>query len=75
MPRVIKRSGPDRRRELDRRQVYDIRHFGHGGIERRGCPEQRTSRELRKGWVRITQWSSIFLGCGQVDKNDDLLSA
>ena len=68
MPRVIKRSGPDRRRERDRRQVYDIRYFRHGGIERRSRrPEPRTSRELRKGWVRITQWSSFFLGCGQVD--------
>ncbi len=65
MSRVIKRSGPDRRSGVDRRQVYDIQYFQHDGIERRCRPEQRTSHELRKGWVRITQWSSIYMGRGQ----------
>ncbi len=62
MARVIERSGPDRRSGLDRRQAYDIRYFQHGGIEYRCHPERRISRELRMEWVRITQWSSIFLG-------------
>jgi len=73
MQRVSKRSGPDRRSGQDQRQVYDIGYFWHGGTERRHLPERRASSELRKGWIRISQWSSMFLGRrGRASNGDDM---
>ncbi len=74
MQRLSKRSGPDRRSGQDQRQVYDIGYFRNGGKERRQLPERRTSSEVRKGWIRISQWSSMFLGRrGRAGNRDDML--
>ena len=75
MQRVLKRAGADRRTGQDQRQVYDIEYFQRGGIERRHRAERRASRELRKGWVLITPWSSVFLRHDQASTNDDRLGA
>ena len=53
-----KRSGQDRRRGKDRREVYDLEHFLKGGKERRIWVERRWRAEKRKGWVRVSRWSS-----------------
>jgi len=50
---LFKRSGVDRRSEVDRRQVYSIDGFIQGGVERRSSPERR------KGWVRVNAWISV----------------
>ena len=57
---LFKRSGVDRRSEVDRRQVYSIDYFIQGGVERRnGLDPRKNRRERRKGWVRVNEWISV----------------
>ena len=57
---LVKRSGVDRRAEVDRRQVYSIDYFIQGGVERRsGLERRKNRRERRKGWVRVNEWISV----------------
>jgi hypothetical protein len=53
------RSGFDRRTGEDRRSAYDLDHFLKGGKERRHYVERRWRKEMRKGWIRISKWSSV----------------
>jgi hypothetical protein len=55
------RSGIDRRSGKDRRDAYDLDYFLKGGKERRRWVERRWRKELRKGWIRISRWSSVDL--------------
>ncbi|MBT8334052.1 MAG: hypothetical protein HKP41_11240 [Desulfobacterales bacterium] len=51
----------DRRSSDDRRQRYSLVYFNRGGQERRSEDiERRIHNERRKGFVRISNWSSIF---------------
>ena len=51
----------DRRSSEDRRQHYSLAYFNRGGRERRiEDTERRKRSERRKGYVRISNWSSIF---------------
>ncbi len=50
----------DRRSGVDRRRACDADYFQKGGRERRVATERRVSPELRSGWVRDTDWSSII---------------
>lgn len=55
-----KRSSFDRRSDQDRRQHYDIGVVEQMGYDRRKLPsERRSSSEMRVGWVRVSEWSSI----------------
>ena len=56
---MYKRSQYDRRTE-DRRQVYNLDVFNKIGRERRR-KERRVSPELREGWVRVSEWSSVLV--------------
>ena len=57
---LSKRSGVDRRSEIERRQVYSIDYFIQGGVERRSGLDRRKNRgERRKGWVRVNEWISV----------------
>jgi len=56
------RSGIDRRCGKDRRKAHDVDCFLNGGLERRSWKEQRAQGERREGWVRISEWSSMFVG-------------
>ncbi|MEW6672074.1 MAG: hypothetical protein AB1427_10225 [Thermodesulfobacteriota bacterium] len=57
---LFKRSGVDRRAEVDRRQVYSIDYFIQGGVERRsGLDRRKNRRERRKNWVRVNEWISV----------------
>ena len=57
---LFKRSGFDRRTEVDRRQVYSIDYFIQGGVERRNGLERRKNRmERRKSWIRVDDWISV----------------
>jgi len=59
-PMLSKRSGVDRRSEIERRQVYSIDYFIQGGVERRsGLDRRKNRRERRKGWVRVNEWISV----------------
>jgi len=50
----------DRRSSEDRRQHYSLVYFNRGGRERRiEDRERRMLQERRKGYVRISNWSSI----------------
>ena len=65
-----KRGGTffDRRRLDSRRTVYSLDYFVKGGVERRKYTDRRKSRlDRRKGWIRISKWSSIF-----IDRNSEI---
>ena len=55
---VKRRSGMDRRSGEDRRKVYSFDYFAGGGKERRRFRDRRSRMERRRGWVRVTEWSS-----------------
>lgn len=52
------RSKKDRRSGKDRRDAYSLDYFLEGGAERRRFVERRWRAEMRKGWVRVSQWRS-----------------
>ena len=56
------RSGVDRRCGKDRRLAHDVDYFLNGGIERRSWKERRAQGERREDWVRVSEWSSMFVG-------------
>lgn len=58
----MNRSGFDRRAEEERRDVYDLNYFENGGAERRRIAERRRNNEMRTGWQRVSQWSSVPVG-------------
>ena len=58
-----KSLGLDRRSLEDRRKAYNLNYFLKGGKEKRHWKEQRKQLiELRKGWVRVTDWTSAMVG-------------
>jgi hypothetical protein len=58
-----KSLGLDRRSLEDRRKLYDLNYFLKGGKERRLWKERRKQLvELRKGWVRVSDWTSAMVG-------------
>ena len=57
-----KRSGIDRRCGKDRRKAHEVDYFLNGGVERRSRKERRVGGERREGWVRVSEWSSMFVG-------------
>lgn len=59
--RGFSRRRTDRRAGWDRRQCHSLEYFTNGGPERRSFAERRASGELRDGWVRISDWSSICI--------------
>jgi hypothetical protein len=56
------RSPIDRRSGYDRRRVYSAVYFLADGQERRVNLERRRTGELRKDWVRISEWNSVYAG-------------
>jgi len=59
--RPFRRCGFDRRLGLDRRRVIDLDELDRLGRDRRQG-ERRRAGEKRAGWIRITPWSSVFVG-------------
>jgi len=54
--------GIDRRSLYDRRQVHSLDYFLMGGFERRKIRDRRKNKiERREGWIRITDWTSVFV--------------
>ena len=56
------RSGIDRRCGKDRRLAHAVDYFLNGGVERRNWKERRVQGERRQDWVRVSEWSSMFVG-------------
>jgi len=57
-----KSLGLDRRSLEDRRKLYHLTYFLKGGKERRFWKERRKQLvELRKGWVRVSDWTSAMI--------------
>lgn len=52
----------DRRSGEDRRKAYSALYFLQGNKERRSFMERRTNVERRANYVRISEWSSMYLG-------------
>lgn len=59
--REFTRRRTDRRTGWDRRKSHSLEYFTKGGVERRTFAERRQTGELRTGWVRISDWSSICI--------------
>lgn len=58
-----KSLGLDRRSLENRRKAYSLNYFLKSGKERRLWKERRKQLlELRKGWVRVTDWTSALIG-------------
>jgi hypothetical protein len=49
----------DRRSGEDNRQFYTPAYFDNNGVERRMIRERRSKLERRKGYTRVSAWSSI----------------
>lgn len=60
----IKRSFIDRRSPSNRRETYSLDYFLSGGLERRKMWNERRQQkeERRQGWVRVSEWSSVYVG-------------
>ena len=56
-----RRISVDRRSGRDRRNDYSINYFLKGGIERRSWKERRSPSERRFGWMRGSDWASVFV--------------
>ena len=61
-PPVFRRSGFARRSGFDRRQAIDLDVLDRLGKDRRQGRDRRRRGEKRAGWIRITPWSSVFVG-------------
>ncbi len=69
----LKRGGTffDRRRLDSRRTTYSLDYFVKGGVERRKSTDRRQRRhDRRKGWIRISKWSSIYIGSNSESDKD-----
>ncbi len=55
----------DRRMVEDRRQMYTPAYFDKRGIERRYGKERREKAERRKGYIRVSNWSSVCISVDQ----------
>ena len=51
----------DRRSGTDRRRLYDLDYFTEGGVERRRFKKRRSLLERRDGWLRVSEWRSVFV--------------
>lgn len=61
----------DRRRIDSRRKIYSLDYFAKGGLERRKKTDRRMGQnDRRKGWVRVSRWSSIFADSDAEIEND-----
>ena len=50
----------DRRSGEDRREIYQADYFENSGIERRSRKDRRQQGERRKGFIRVSKWSSVY---------------
>ena len=51
----------ERRSGKDRRRIFNNAHFFFGRAPRKNMLEQRSQAERRAGWVRVNNWSSVYL--------------
>ncbi|MBS3758369.1 MAG: hypothetical protein KGY61_06870 [Desulfobacterales bacterium] len=58
---IDRRSGRDRRSGNDRRMIKNLFLF-NGQTEKRSGHERRKPEEDRAGWVRVSEYSSVYLG-------------
>ena len=63
-----KRSYADRRSGKERRRRFSLSRFWYRGSERRRHQERRSEFERRDGWVKVSKWSSVFLGDLKISK-------
>ena len=60
---IEKRTGMDRRSLSDGRRLFKLRSPLFFGPERRSRQDRRFRSEKRKGWIRVSNWSSKnFIG-------------
>ena len=49
----------DRRSGEERREFYHSDYFENDGLERRSRKDRRKQGERRKGFLRVSEWSSV----------------
>jgi hypothetical protein len=58
---TIDRAFLERRSGKERRRRMQIQRFFFKGLERRGANDRRENEERRRGWIRVSKWSSAPL--------------
>ena len=63
-----RRSMHDRRSGKDRRNIGVLKHFFLKTRDRGDDKERRQTLERRRGWVRLSKWSSVHLRSLKISK-------
>jgi hypothetical protein len=58
---TIDRAFLERRSGKERRRKMQIQRFFFKGLERRSENDRRENEERRRGWIRVSKWSSAPL--------------
>jgi hypothetical protein len=58
---TIDRAFLERRSGKERRRRMQIQRFFFKGLERRCANDRRGNEERRRGWIRVSKWSSAPL--------------
>ena len=58
---TIDRAFLERRSGKERRRRVQIQRFFFKGLERRSENDRRENEERRRGWIRVSKWSSAPL--------------
>jgi hypothetical protein len=58
---TVDRAFMERRSGKERRRRMQIQRFFFKGLERRGTNDRRENEERRRGWIRVSKWSSAPL--------------
>ena len=65
---TIDRAFLERRSGKERRRRVQIQRFFFKGLERRSTNDRRENEERRRGWIRVSKWSSAPLADLKIGK-------
>jgi len=58
----LRRSPIDRRESDNVREAFDLDYFKDVEREKHDYVERRSLGERRSDWVRVSMWSSVYIG-------------
>ena len=65
---TVDRAFLERRSGTERRRRMQIQRFFFKGLERRSANDRRDNEERRRGWIRVSKWSSAPLADLKIGK-------
>jgi len=65
---TVDRAFLERRSGKERRRRMQIQRFFFKGLERRRANDRRENEERRRGWIRVSKWSSAPLADLKIGK-------